>query len=153
MLAFVFAACVDRQTGTNALQARHQAEIDYRGAGKLFADKIDNAGIIKQSSDTGNGLAFCTYKVGFQDSTLKDKKIMQMWEKYFDYDMQYSWSALVNGDTIPVTFFQPAIRKSQQLFEAALVFEVPRGLEPDTLVYKDTFGISKKIELIVLNRK
>ncbi len=119
----------------------------------LYIDRISNRAIMKEGTDTGTKTAFYSFLVGWQDSTAKaDKKGGNEKEKYFQYDMQKDWAALVNGDSLHPVFFQERPGLSDILKEAVMVFELPRGTTTDTIVYKDSFGAWGG-RLFVLNLK
>jgi hypothetical protein len=142
-------ACHPSTAGTRK-ENRHMAEVKYGDGSRLYVDKASNQALIKT---VGNDTAytFCCYRVGMADSTRYDKKQEEAWNKYFDYDMQYEWIALHQGDSLAAVFFQPALSRDKNAREGILVFEVPKGVSPDSLVYKKSYGNHKANQLIVLN--
>ncbi len=145
----IAAACNGRHKDA-AVKVKHLATVPYSAGGELYVDGVANKKVLKER-DSGN-YTFSSFRIGFTDSLPHDKKEEIALNKYFDYEMQRDWVALVNGDTLRPVFVQPMVRKNVQSREALLVFEIMKGQQPDTLVYKSPFG-PKEIQLIVLNRK
>ena len=135
-----FISCQDKiQKAVPAPEAKHYLEIRERGVGMITLDKVPNKMVMQDNGD--NNGSFFSYKVGFLDSTLiTDKKKLMDIGKYFQYDMYKDWVVLVNGDSIRPVFFQPEIKKIAQLNEGVIVFEIPSRIEPDTLLYMDSYG-------------
>jgi hypothetical protein len=130
----------------------HQAMIS-RGGESIYLDRVSNASVMKEIVDSNAKTIFCSFLVGWQDSTVNtDKDQQRNREKYFQYDMQKDWVALVKGDSLYPVFFQERPGLNQQFKEGIMVFELPRDATPDSLVYKDSFGSWGK-RLFVLNLK
>ena len=145
----VAAACRSQHPATPVKE--HLASATLAGE-TLYIDPLDNKAIMKADATPDAKTTFCSFLVGWQDSILTvDKKKIQAREKYFQYDMQQNWIALVKGDSLHPVFFQEKPGLNSQLKEGALVFEIPAGTRPDTLVYKDSFG-AWGTRLFVLHR-
>lgn len=114
----------------------------------LYVDRADNRMVMQ----AGPGLAanFSSFRIGWTDSLTADGPGRER-EKYFQYQMQQDWRALVNGDTLYPAFFQEKPGLNQQLKEGVIVFESAQGVQPDTLVYRDSFG-NWGTQIFVLNR-
>ncbi|HET6995789.1 MAG TPA: hypothetical protein VFI06_12445 [Chitinophagaceae bacterium] len=120
-------------------EPKHYLEIRERGIGMITLDKVPNKMVMQQG--TNNNGPFFSYKVAFLDSSLQtDRKKQIDIGKYFQYDMYKDWVMLVKGDSVRPVFFQPEIKRITQLDEGVIVFEVPSGIEPDTLLYLDSYG-------------
>ncbi len=119
----------------------HLAIVSEAGA-TLYLDRLESRSVMKEDVSSGSKTIFCSFLVGWQDSAfIMDKKKGMAREKYFQYDMQKDWVALVKGDSVYPVFFQERPGLNSQLKEGALVFEIPAGARADTLVYKDSFGV------------
>ncbi|HET9056044.1 MAG TPA: hypothetical protein VFN30_04265 [Chitinophagaceae bacterium] len=132
-----------KHTKQKVLTQQHQVEIHNPGLGMIYIDKVP-AQMVMSEADTSEGITkFCCYQVGIIDSGFvakaTDKKTLEL-GKYYQYDMQKDWFAMINGDSLLPVFFQPKTRKNANCFEGILVFETPKEKDPDTLVYKDSFG-------------
>lgn len=153
-VCILFAGCHMGASSDSAQQnatVRHLVGVDRRGA-SLYIDRVDNRAVLKMTQNSGK-TEFCSFLVGFRDSSIvSGNKEALAAEKYFQYDMQNNWIALVNGDSLHPVFFQQRPGLDAQLKEGVMVFEVPLGIRPDTLVYKDSFG-SWGTNFFVLNRK
>jgi hypothetical protein len=131
--------------------ATHLISVSQPGS-MLYLDRLDNH-VILSHEDTMGTTTFCSFLVGLRDSSpVSDAKRLIERERYIQYGMQQNWTALVNGDSIRPVFFQEKPHLDQQLREGAMVFEVPRGRRPDTLIYRDTFG-TWGTQVFVLNGK
>lgn len=131
---------------------KHQWQVNRQGIGMLYADKIPCKAVMQNSNSDGD-FHFQCYLVGFTDSIPAakemDKKELDL-SKYFEYDMQNDWKALIQGDSVAVTFFQPKQKREKNRFEGILVFETASSETPDTLVYTDSNG-SWGTQQLVLN--
>ena len=143
-------ACTSAQS--SMLVEEHEAQIQREGAGMIYIDKIPCSTII-QSEDSDGTTSFHCYRVGFIDSLAfgkaADKKSLDA-GKYYQYDMQRDWVALINGDSSRPVFYQPRQRLENHRYEGVLVFEIPKDNEPDTLVYADSYG-SWGTQTIIIN--
>jgi hypothetical protein len=152
LVAVIFSACKssgEKITAEN--HASHYVEIRQRGVGMIGLDKVPNETVMELPKDTGN-VNFFSYSVSFQDSTLVTdaQKKLEM-GKYYQYDMQNDWVAMVNGDSVRPVFYQPKVKKSVQLNEGIIVFEIPSGIEPDTLIFADSYGYWGKHQVFLNN--
>ena len=142
--------CNDK--GQNEPQEMHQAQIQKEGAGMIYVDKISCSSVLRSEDSAGN-TSFRCFRVGFIDSLVvakaTDKKNLDA-GKYYQYDMQTDWVALINGDSSRPVFYHPRHRMENHRNEGILVFEVPRDKEPDTLVYADSYS-SWGTHVIIIN--
>ena len=139
-------SCHLRQHPFNPAE-KHQAAVKRPGA-MLYVDRADNRMVMQATP----GLAgnFSSFRIGWADSLTAAEPNRQK-ERYFQYQMQQDWRALVNGDTLYPVFFQEKPGLNQQLKEGVIVFENAQGVQPDTLVYRDSFG-NWGTQIFVLNR-
>jgi hypothetical protein len=139
--------------GQSVPQEMHQAQIQKEGAGMIYVDKISCSSVMRNEDSVGSNTSFRCFRVGFIDSLTiakaTDKKSLDA-GKYYQYDMQKDWVALVNGDSLRPVFYQPRQRMENHRYEGILVFEVPRDKEPDTLVYADSYS-SWGTQVIIIN--
>jgi hypothetical protein len=108
-----------------------------------------------QKEETGGATRFCSFLVGIRDSVaaaVADADKRREREKYLQYGMQEDWRAIVGGDSLKPVFMQEKPNLGGDLREDALVFEIPRGVRADTLVYRDTYG-DWGTQVFVLNEK
>jgi hypothetical protein len=134
-----FSCMQEKKKNMTSSESNHYLEIRERGVGMISLDKVPNTMVMKKS-EYGNS-AFFSYQVSFLDSSLiTDPKKQLDINKYYLYDMYKDWVALVNGDSVRPVFFQPGIKKTSQVNDGVIVFEMPRGIEPDTLLYLDSYG-------------
>ncbi len=123
-----------------------------RPGSSLYLDRASNRMVMQEDSSADSH--FCSFQVGWADSLPdKDKKASIAKERYFQYNMQGDWKALINGDSLQVVFFQEKPSLQQEKKEAVMVFETPGGQQPDTLVYRDSFGSWGTQIFVVNNRK
>lgn len=116
----------------------------------LYLDRLDNR-VVLAKADTAGPTTFCSFLVGWRDSLfLTDAKRMQEREKYLQYDMQRDWTVMMGGDSLKPVFYQEKTHLDGLVREGALVFEIPRGRQVDTLIYRDTYG-DWGTQLFVLN--
>jgi len=130
-------------------ESKHYVEIRQRGLGMISLDKVPNEMVIQKSTDSSNN-NFFSYAVSFQDSSLiTDPKRQLEMGKYYQYDMHKDWVALVNGDSVRPVFYQPKVKKTIQVNEGIIVFEIPSGIEPDTLFFSDSYGAWGKHQIFL----
>lgn len=130
----------------------HLAMVVQRGE-VLYVDRVDSRMVMTVHPGSGDPKDFHSFLIGWRDSLPgTDKKKIGQMTKYFQYDMQRDWVALVKGDSVYPVFFQEKPELDGRVKEGILVFELPAGLQPDTLVYKDSFG-SWGTQLLALNRQ
>ena len=147
--ALLCMACKGRQRAVAAVI--HLVSAHQPGA-LLYLDRMDNRAVM-QAVDTAGKTNFCSFLVGWRDSLpATDAKKRQDRERYFQYSMQQDWVAMVDGDSLRPVFFQQKPGLDPQLDEGAMVFEIPRGRQVDTLVYRDSFG-AWGTQIFVLNGK
>ena len=150
MSIVIWSAC--NSARSNIVAEMHQAQIQKEGIGMMYVDKISCSSVIRSEDGAGN-TSFRCFRVGFIDSLAvakaTDKKSLDA-GKYYLYDMQKDWVALVNGDSSMPVFYQPRQRLENHRNEGILVFEAPRDKEPDTLVYADSYS-SWGTQRIIIN--
>jgi len=138
---------------SNIVTEQHQVQIQKEGTGVIYIDKISCSSVIRSEDTAGSKTSFRCFRVGFIDSLAiakaTDKKSLDA-GKYYQYDMQNDWVALVNGDSTRPVFYHPRQRMENHRNEGILVFEVPRDKEPDTLVYADSYS-SWGTQIIIIN--
>lgn len=130
-------------------QPKHWAEVTQKGTGRFYMDQVPVEKVMKV---TGTGSTrFICYQVGFEDEIMiTDKAKLQERGKYFQYDMQKDWLLKLKEDSLKPVFFQPSVKMDRNINEGVLVFEVPAGQVPDTLIYRDAFG-AWGVQKIILN--
>jgi len=135
-----FFSCMDKKKITTASnESNHYLEIRERGIGMISLDKVPNTLVMRKDKD--NNPNFFSYLVNFHDSSVTtDKKKLLDTGKYYQHDMYKDWVVLVNGDSVRPVFYQPSIKKTIQADGGVIVFEIPSGSEPDTLIYMDSYG-------------
>jgi hypothetical protein len=117
---------------------KHQAMLIRPGAA-LYVDRVDNRVMLQQ--DKASQDRFCCFRIGWADSTVSADRTKDVDKgRYFQYNVQKDWKALAGGDTLLPVFFQERPGLSDRLKEGVLVFETPTGRQPDTLIYRDSFG-------------
>ena len=145
----LLAACHNR-TAPAAAPEKHLVLLTRPGAA-LFVDKVDNRVVLQQARSSQN--SFCSFRIGWTDSATAAGKLQSTEkERYFQYTVQQDWKALAGGDTLLPVFFLEKPSLSEQLKEGVIVFETPEGRQPDTLIYRDSFG-PWGTQVFVLNRK
>jgi hypothetical protein len=150
VMSAALAACQQRHA-TASEGPRHLVTADKRGE-MLYVDRLDNRAILQREDSTGS-THFCSFLVGWRDSLpASDPKRAEDKEKYIQYHMQQDWTVLAGGDSLKPVFLQEKPHMDDQLREAALVFEIPRGSRADTLVYRDTWG-DWGVQVFILNEK
>ncbi len=139
-------SCHSRQPSIYPAE-KHQAAVKRPGT-MLYVDRADNRMVMQATPGSAND--FSSFRIGWTDS-LTALGANREKERYFQYRMQQDWRALVNGDTLYPVFFQEKPGLNQQLKEGVIVFENAQGVQPDTLVYRDSFG-NWGTQIFVLNR-
>lgn len=133
------AGCQSASPGAKHPQQKHWAEVNNPALGLLYVDKAE-PGQVMQVTDSAN-TRFVAYKVGWRDEiSSADNKYKQEKGKYLQYDMPHDWALKMQNDSFAVVFSQPVVKTVLQEDEAILVFEIPAGANPDTLIYRDSFG-------------
>jgi hypothetical protein len=148
VFCLLLAACHNRNTPA-AVPERHLASAARPGAG-LYIDRVDIRVVMQTDSSTPNN--FCSFRIGWADSTTGTDKVKALEkERYFQYAIQNDWKALAGGDTLKAVFFQEKPALGGLLKEGVMVFEMNQGQQPDTLIYRDSFG-AWGTQIFVLNR-
>lgn len=130
----------------------HYLQIQEKGIGCIYLDKVPPETVLSEAKSLNGKTHFCAYKVGFEDSVLvTDKQQLLDKGKYYQYDMEKDWVMLHGGDSLRPVFFQPVTKHAMQLNEGVLIYEVPAGIEPDTLIYNDSYGFWGR-HIILLNK-
>jgi hypothetical protein len=139
----LFCACTqNHKASAGVIPQKHTAEIQKKGIGCIFLDRVSNAMILKENLGDSNSNRFVSIKVGFKDDNLiADRSVAKERGLYYQFGMEKDWVALVQNDSITPVFYQPLEQRMQQLHEGILVFEISQGRFPDTLCYKDALGI------------
>lgn len=143
-----FIGCDHKKHGVKK-NVKHLVLLPYSTVGQLYIDSVPNKLVLKeQLNDTGI-YKFCCFRIGFTDSTVYEKKEQVLLNKYFDYEMQKDWVAVVNGDSIIPVLLQPIVKKDAFTREFLLVFEINKPNRIDSLAYKNNFkqGTILQIEL------
>jgi len=134
----------------------HQAQVQNPEAGMIYADKIACSKVMQGADSSRGNAVFHCYLVGFIDSLTiakaGDKKDIEA-GKYYQYDVQRDWIALVQGDSVIPVFYEPRQRIEHHRHEGVLVFETKNGKEPDTLIYKDSYSSWGTQQLIINSNK
>ncbi len=152
LLSYCFSACKDPvRSNVLPLTQTHMVEIRNIDGRKIYLDSFPNR-LIMQNDPENDETAFHSFKVGFEDSLKADPKAEKEIQKYIDYTMYKDWRVLSNGDSLLPVFSQPVVKKRDNLRESIIVFELPKGVAPDTLVYYDQFQPEKK-NIIILSGK
>lgn len=120
----------------------------HRPGAAIYIDRVDNRVVMQNSDATGN--KFCSFRIGLADS-MNTKPSLEK-ERYFQYTMQGDWKALAGGDTLLAVFFQEKPSLNAMVKEGVMVFETPEGRQPDTLIYRDSYG-AWGTQLFVLNSR
>lgn len=160
MMTGIFFACAGLLFSCKAKKAseapavKHLAEAGWRGSAGIYADRLPNRAILKEEgSDTGRSAFYCV-RVGFYDSSHAiDAAQVAAKEKYYQLEMYKDWVLLCDGDSVAPVFYQPVPRKENQLTEQVLVYEIPKGVHPLSLVYKDPYGLLGDQHVLYLNEK
>ncbi|MFT3827197.1 MAG: hypothetical protein QM731_24940 [Chitinophagaceae bacterium] len=146
MQAIIAGALTGCDSSSGAHHKQHAVEISMNGS-LLYADRINNGQVMTKGTDNNH---FVSFRIGFKDSVQVDKKFEKERGVYFDFNMGNDWKALINGDSVAPVFYHPMPGLNNMEKQGMLVFEVPEGLHPDTLVYNDSFGQWNK-QIIVFN--
>jgi hypothetical protein len=144
-LFFLLAACHNRTVPATPAE-KHLFVVSRPGAA-LYLDPVDSR-VVMQKGSEGH---FCSFRVGWTDSSAGTTPSREK-ERYFQYTAQYDWKALSGGDSLPAVLFQEKPGLNSLVKEGVVVFETPDGRQPDTLVYRDSYG-SWGTQIFVLNRK
>jgi hypothetical protein len=147
--------CTDGKAKTVKIESveKHEAQIQSPGAGMIYADKIACDAVMRNTDSNRTG-AFHCYLVGFIDSLgiakAQDKKTLET-GKYYQFDVQNDWMAMIQGDSVMPVFYQPKQRLESHRNEGVLVFEMKDGKGPDTLIYKGSSSNGWGPQQLVIN--
>ncbi|RXK85265.1 hypothetical protein [Filimonas effusa] len=147
-IALIGSAC--HSPAAVAKKEIHMAEIAQGQGSSIYVDRVPNRSVLKEQS-ADSSFDFCCYRVGWIDSATYTKDQEAKWTQYFNYEMQYDWTVVCEGDSLSPVLFQPIPGRNKQTSEGVLVFEVPKNQLPDTLIFKNSYGSDKVNQLIVLN--
>ena len=146
----VLLSCTSRHTAVR--EVKHMAETGWAGSAGVYADRIPNKVVLKEDGGGKGSAVFYCLRIGLYDSAdVTDKKIEEAREKYYQLDMYKDWVLLNGSDSIAPVFYQPVPRKTDKLTEQVLVFEVPRGFQPSTLIYKDPYKLLGNRQTMVIH--
>ncbi|MBL7740732.1 MAG: hypothetical protein JNK14_16050 [Chitinophagaceae bacterium] len=152
----IIAACTnsDEAVMENETREKHEVEIHSKEAGMMYVDRISCNAVMWQADS--NGKVFQCYVTGFIDSlsvaNATGKKDIET-GKYYQYDVQNDWVMLKNGDSVSPVFFQPRQRLERHRYEGVLVFENKDDNDPDTLIYRDSYGLWGTQQVIINSNK
>ncbi len=134
-----------------AVVFKHLAEAGWRGSAGIYADRVPNRVVLKdEGPDTAKTVFYCL-RVGLYDSTsTTDAKQQTAKEKYYQLDMYKDWVLLDNNDSVAPVFYQPVPPKEKQLTEQVLVYEIRKGFNPVSLLYKDPYGLLGNQHVLLL---
>ncbi|HEY6902424.1 MAG TPA: hypothetical protein VI233_17325 [Puia sp.] len=128
-------ACHTRTAPATRVET-HLAQVSRSGTA-LFVDRVDNR-MVMQTDSTNS---FCSFQIGWTDSAVSFQQAQAAEkERYFQYRIQQDWKALAHGDTLYPVFFQEKPGLGQERKEGVLVFALKDGTQPDTLIYRDSYG-------------
>lgn len=134
-LAILAAACKDQ----NPPRKKHELEI-FKPGRFFYLDQVKNKQVM-QISDAAEDKGYASYLVGFLDSNWvpdpQQPKKEDERQTYYRFNMQDRWRAVLNGDSLIPVFYQPVPQTDKRLNAGVLVFQLPEGIRPDTLVYRD----------------
>lgn len=129
-------ACKDQ----HPIRNKHELEI-FKPGSLFYLDQVKNKQVM-QISDPAEDKRYASYLVGFLDSNwMPDPQQPRKEEdrlNYYRFHMAEKWRAIVNGDSLIPIFYQPVPQIDKKLNSGVIVFEVPDGQRPDTLVYSGT---------------
>ena len=151
MLAMAWISCKEVALKNSAPEQQHDARLQKPDGTAIYIDAVPNSTVMKDSGNDTASSRFYSFRIGFADSMIIDKKQEMEKQRYYDFEMQKDWMVLINGDSIRPVFFHPQVQKTTVLKEFIMVFEVPSAWKPDTFIYKDRNR--REINTIVLNRK
>jgi len=141
VILVVFIACGKKPK--SQVTEKHEIEVNNEEKGLMYADRTDCRTVLQEVDSLGSKTIFHCYRVGFLDSLMiakaTDQKSVEE-GKYYQYEMQYDWCILVDGDSVKPVFYQPRQKMETQRNEGVLVFEVPMTQQLDTLIYTDSRG-------------
>jgi hypothetical protein len=121
--------------------ARKKHELEIFKPGKFFyLDQVKNKQVMEIKNADEDKL-YASYLVGFYDSSwAPDPQQPQKTtdgQTYYQYNMPDKWRAVVGGDSLTPVFYQPVQQADNKINAGVIVFQLPEGIRPDTLVYRD----------------
>lgn len=135
LLFAVGIACKDKQP----VRKKHELEI-FKPGSFFYLDQVQNNQVM-QLNDPAEDKRYASYLIGFLDSNwMPDPQQPKKEEdrmNYYRFHMQDKWRAILNGDSLMPVFYQPATQMDKKLNSGVIVFEIPDGVRPDTLVFRD----------------
>lgn len=160
MIAGIFLACMGglftckTKKTSERLVIKHLAEAGWQGSAGIYADRVPNRAILKEEGIDTAKTAFYCLRVGLYDSTnTTDAAQLAAKDKYYQLEMYKDWVLLCDQDSLAPVFYQPVPGREKQLTEQVLVYEIPKGAGPVSLVYKDPYGLLGPQHVLNLNEK
>lgn len=134
LLLILAASCKE----ANPARKKHELEI-FRPGSFFYLDQVKNKQVM-QIKDAEEDKLYASYLVGFYDSTWapdpQQPKKTEERQVYYQFNMSNHWRAIVNGDSLLPVFYQPVPNADNKVNAGVIVFQLPEGIRPDTLVYK-----------------
>lgn len=142
LLALLHACGHMERTHKDSGVETHQLQKQNKGTGMMYVDEVACNTMMRETDTAGSNTCFRCYVVGFVDSLslVNTDKNNTETGKYYQYDMQYDWKAVLGGDSLRPVFFQTRQRLEGYRHEGVLIFETPKDKKPDVLLYTDTYG-------------
>jgi hypothetical protein len=136
ILLFAFGvACKDKEPA----RKKHELEI-FKPGSFFYLDQVQNKQVM-QIRDAADDKRYASYLIGFLDSNYvpdpQQPKKEEERMNYYRFHMQDKWRAVLNGDSLIPVFYQPATQMDKRLNTGVIVFEIPEGMRPDTLLFRD----------------
>ena len=118
---------------------KHWVEVPDKGVGVLYIDPVPSEKLLRVKE--GSNSKFISYRVGVRDErAITDGRAIREKTKYMQYRIQDDWKLMLQQDSVKPVFFQPSVKTEYHTDEGILVFEIPSGSVPDTLIYNDSYG-------------
>jgi len=153
VLLFSCFSCANQSTADKLVQTtespdeQHWASGKREGVGTYFIDQIPAERVMKVT-DSGN-TTFKAFEINFNVATHPNEKKEDLAAgEYYNYQMQYDWTALSRNDSLKPVFFQSYPTLKQGEFKSVIIFEMAADKNIDTLIYQDQkaiWGIQKII--------
>jgi hypothetical protein len=153
-LLLVYACSTVDRTHTDATE-KHLAQVQREGNGMIYVDEIP-CSTMMETDTTNSSTCFRCYVVGFIDSiavTNTNTKENTEAGRYYQFNMQYDWTALVNKDSLKPVFYQPKQVLQGYRHEGILVFETLKDARPARLLYSDSYGSWGTQQFIISHSK
>ena len=135
LLLILAAACKEKTPA----RKKHELEI-FRPGSFFYLDQVKNKQVL-QIKDAEEDKLYASYLVGFHDSTWapdpQQPKKAEERQVYYQFNMSNNWRAIVNGDSLLPVFYQPVPNADNKVNAGVIVFQLPEGTRPDTLVYRN----------------